>query len=224
MTDEKDASTGDVNMISPQQQHFEQFLGELSITAPENLIPNLSAYQEMLMEYNQKINLVSRKMEAELYWTQHFLDSMLILKCLNFSGRSFLDFGCGGGLPGIPIKLAQPDSAAHFLDSSQKKIHALDDIIQWLGLEGTRTYPLRLEDLAKKENPAWLDFIICRAVAMEERYRLPLKKMLKPGGKVIFYKARRLEDLNGLDYTIEYETEDAFLGLRRIISLKRSDL
>ncbi|MDD2331869.1 MAG: 16S rRNA (guanine(527)-N(7))-methyltransferase RsmG [Candidatus Cloacimonetes bacterium] len=190
----------------------------------KSLVPALERYAELLYEVNLSINLVSRKMEIEKYWTQHFLDSLLILKCLNLSGQVFLDFGCGGGLPGIPLKLAQPDCTALMLDSSHKKIYALEEMIGKLGLGGVKTFPLRLEEYAASSGKQCVDYILCRAVAMESRYHLPCKRLLKKNGKMYFYKSHKLDDLKDLKFTVEYETQDEVLGFRRFISVCARDL
>ncbi|MDP2173209.1 MAG: class I SAM-dependent methyltransferase, partial [Candidatus Cloacimonadaceae bacterium] len=90
------------------KQSFLNELRELGISDPETLYSALENYQRILKEKNELINLISRQTSEEDFWYKHFLDSLLVLKCLDLSGKKVLDFGSGGGLPGIPIKLATP--------------------------------------------------------------------------------------------------------------------
>ncbi|MDZ4121154.1 MAG: 16S rRNA (guanine(527)-N(7))-methyltransferase RsmG, partial [Candidatus Cloacimonadaceae bacterium] len=176
------------------------FLQEIRYPRTDELISRLNLYAETLYETNQLINLVSRKTPLDWYWTHHFLDSLLPAKCMDFSGKTVLDFGTGGGLPGVPIWLAFPDTQMYLLDATHRKIDALKTILSALHLDPERTVCSRLEDYALLKDRPSFDFILCRAVALEPRYIKPLRSLLKHNGEILFYKAQRIEDIEALPY------------------------
>jgi 16S rRNA (guanine527-N7)-methyltransferase len=130
----------------------------------------LSKYVELLIDKNFSVNLVSRK-DIDNIWENHILHSISIL--FNFSfpkNYAILDLGSGGGLPGIPIKILRPDINLTLLDSIKKKVSAIDEFIQNLGLTQTNAVWSRAEDLGK-EHFNHYDTVISRAVA-------PLKDLI----------------------------------------------
>jgi 16S rRNA (guanine527-N7)-methyltransferase len=130
----------------------------------------LSKYVDLLIEKNISVNLVSRK-DIENIWENHIIHSISILFNFSFPKNStILDLGSGGGLPGIPLKILQPDINLTLLDSIKKKVCAIDEFIQNLGLTQTNAVWSRAEDLGK-EHLNHYDIVISRAVA-------PLKDLI----------------------------------------------
>ncbi len=82
----------------------------------------------------------------------------------------------------------------------------------------------RLDDYAFLARRPSFDYILCRAVALEERYVPPLRRLLKPSGMVIFYKAQKLDDLEKLQCEILWEGSDPDLGTRRLIGIRQKNL
>ena len=203
---------------------FITYLEQLGIGEIKPVIRQFEHYQQLLVRINESINLISRKMPADAYWTQHFLDSITIMECLDLSGAKVLDFGSGGGLPGIPLKLCVPSVDMTLLDSIGKKVRALQEMITELKLSETTAVCNRLEDYAALARRPSYDLILCRAVAMEERYVYPLRKLLKPRGKVIFYKAQNTEDIRDYSPELLHERQDDVLGTRRIFAVARDAL
>ncbi|MGI6198673.1 MAG: 16S rRNA (guanine(527)-N(7))-methyltransferase RsmG [Candidatus Cloacimonadaceae bacterium] len=178
--------------MSPEKREFAEFLKELGL--PAELLSRFEAYHKLLEEQNRMVNLVSRAEPSEKWWTKHFLDSLLLLKCLDLTGQKALDFGSGAGLPGIPLKLAVPSIRITLLDSIGKKARAMQTMTAELGLDKVHVVNARLEDHATQG--IGYDLILCRAVKMEERYRYPLYRLLNDGGKVVFFKAIQSSDLD----------------------------
>ncbi len=178
----------------------------------------------MLQTANRNVNLVSRNLPGDRFWVQHFLDSLLVLECLDLSCKTVLDFGSGGGLPGIPLKLVVPDCSLILLDSVRKKTRILEEIVHELGLSGVEVQNSRVEDYAFLTVRPSFDYILCRAVALETRYIPPLRRLLKPGGMAVFYKAQKLDDLERLNYELLWEKIDSDLGLRRFIGISHKNL
>ena len=116
--------------------------------------------QELYQDWNQKINVVSRKDIDELY-LRHVLHSLGIAKVQQFKeGAAILDVGTGGGFPGIPLAILFPESNFTLVDSIAKKIRVVNEVVEGLGITNVRAYHSRVEDL-----PGEYDFIVSRAVA-----------------------------------------------------------
>lgn len=129
--------------------------------------PNLSKKQQeqfaklydLYIEWNAKINVISRKDIDELY-LRHVLHSLAIAKVVRFnSGTEILDVGTGGGFPGIPLAIMFPECQFHLVDSINKKLKVIEAVKESLGLSNVTTTHTRAENLNHK-----YDFIVSRAV------------------------------------------------------------
>ena len=168
--------------------------------------------------WNEKINLISRKDISNIY-TRHILHSLGIAKIISFHpGTKILDVGSGGGFPGIPLAVLFPQVSFHLIDSIQKKVAVLEDIVQKLGLENVTTKQIRVE----KENNKY-DFVVSRAVTALPKFYQWTKKNIKQASThpykngILYLKGGNLQDeLYGLkaDYQIfslsRYYEEDFF--------------
>ena len=210
-------------MTDPRNR-FEQYLAEQQYADVPQLMEKYDAYLRLLTSANRMVNLVSRNTPVDNYWIQHFLDSLLPLECLDLQHKMILDFGTGAGIPGIPLKLAVPECQMVLLDSVQKKTRMVQDFVDALHLQDCTVISSRLEDYAFTARRPSFDYIICRAVAMEARFLSPLRRLLKPQGMVILYKAQKLTDLANIRYQLLMEKQDADLGLRRIVGIKQVNL
>lgn len=200
---------------------FAAFLNELQIPESEELLQRFDRFLELLLEKNKQINLFSRTTTEDDLWTKHFLDSLVPLKCIDFVGKKALDFGTGAGLPGIPLKLAVPDCRMTLLDSVRKKTLAVQDILDGLELADCDVVCERLEDHAKKK--VTYDLILCRAVRLEERYLQPMQQLLTPQGRVLFYKAQDITDIEPYQPQELFRAEFEY-GLRTVQALDRVQL
>lgn len=129
--------------------------------------PNIKTKQKIQFIYmeniynfwNTKVNLISRK-NIIYFYEQHVLHALSILKFINFrNNTSILDVGTGGGFPGIPLAIMCPNSYFILIDSNQKKINILKNIVQELELKNVEVFCIRAEKINKK-----FDFIVTRAV------------------------------------------------------------
>ena len=128
-------------------------------------IRRLSLFKNLLLDWNKKINLVSRKNEHSV-WTGHVAVSLSMLFKIEFrSGMNILDLGTGGGFPGIPLAIMLPECSFLLLDSTQKKITAVQSMITSLGLPNVKTLWGRAEEVQR--NPSMrgtFDAVVARSV------------------------------------------------------------
>ena len=199
---------------------FEDFIDE---QFPERKIELMSAfnnYVNHLWNINKQINLISRKTPKDEYWTLHILDSILPASFFNFSGLRILDFGSGGGLPGIPLKLLFPSCQIYLLDSINKKMLAVKNIIKSLDVQECFTIVSRLEDMEEKWDN-YFDLIVCRSVKILPKYKKKMLSLLKNKGKILLYKSRLLEDAD-LFKNIQIHTVDhSMIGERKIVEITK---
>jgi len=126
----------------------------------ENQKQEFRKLEELYKDWNQKINVVSRKDIDELY-LRHVLHSLGIAKFIQFKdGASILDVGTGGGFPGIPLAILFPEVHFTLVDSIGKKIKVVNEVVEGLQLTNVTTINARVEEIPDK-----FDFIVSRAVA-----------------------------------------------------------
>ncbi|MGN0068831.1 MAG: 16S rRNA (guanine(527)-N(7))-methyltransferase RsmG [Prevotella sp.] len=127
----------------------------------------LGMLDELYRDWNAKINVISRKDIDNLY-EHHVLHSLAIGKAISFRpGTSVLDFGTGGGFPGIPLAILFPECRFKLIDGTGKKIRVATEIAQAIGLENIQAEHLRGED-----EKGLFDYVVSRAV-------MPLPDLVK---------------------------------------------
>lgn len=181
-------------------------LKELNIELSEKQLNQFYDYMNILNEWNKVMNLTNITEPLEVI-EKHFIDSLTVLKNVN-ENDSIIDVGTGAGFPGIPIKIAYPKSKVTLLDSLNKRIKFLNEVISKLNLEDINTIHGRAEELAhNKEHREKYDIAIARAVAplnVLSEYLLPFVKI---GGHAICMKG-----LKGKDESKEGENATRILG------------
>lgn len=162
----------------------------LPVNADE--LERIERFANLLIDWNQKINLISRKDEENVLG-RHILHSLTLRMpavCdYEFNGKRAADVGTGGGLPGIPLRIVTPELEITLIDSIQKKIAADNDMIARLGLSTIRAIAGRAEEIARQpEHSARYDVIVSRAVAPLEDLLKWTRGLLKPHGTLFSLK------------------------------------
>ncbi len=160
-------------------------------------------YMKLLKEWNEKINLTTITEEQDIL-LKHFIDSLTILKYLN-DNDNIIDVGTGAGFPGIPVKIVNETLNVTLMDSLNKRILFLNDVIEKLKLEGIKTLHARAEELGRnKEYREKYDVVTSRAVANLStllEYMMPFAKV---GGTCICMKGPNIEEeLENADLAIK---------------------
>lgn len=133
----------------------------------EEQIRQFGALWDLYRDWNSKINVISRK-DIENLYEHHVLHSLAIAKALKFKpGTSVLDFGTGGGFPGIPLAILFPEVSFKLIDGTGKKILVANSIAESIGLKNVYAEQKRGEDEKGK-----YDFVVSRAV-------MPLQELVK---------------------------------------------
>lgn len=174
---------------------FEKKLCELNIKLNDNKKEQFYEYYKLLVEWNKVMNLTGIT-EYEEVNEKHFVDSLSIVKVLDLNNvNKIIDVGTGAGFPGIPIKIVFPHLKVTLLDSLNKRIKFLDEVISKLNLKDVETIHGRAEDFAKRnEYREMYDLCASRAVAnlsTLSEYCLPF---IHKGGYFISYKSGEVDE------------------------------
>lgn len=148
-------------------------------------------YFHLLVETNKVLNLTAITEENEVL-LKHFLDSVLPIEKFE-KNSSIIDVGTGAGFPAIPLKIVRNDLEVCMVDSLNKRINFLNDVIMQLNLEKTTANHARAEDFAKL-NREKFDYAVARAVAPLNTLVEYLLPFIKIGGKAVIYKSTKLEE------------------------------
>jgi 16S rRNA (guanine527-N7)-methyltransferase len=174
---------------------FQDGLNNLEITLSKEQMNQFILYYELLVEWNKVMNLTAITVFDEVI-QKHFIDSLSIVKAIRINQNiRLIDIGTGAGFPGIPLKIAFPDIEVVLLDSLNKRINFLNEVISKLELIKIKTIHGRAEDFSRdKEYRERFDFCVSRAVAnlsSLSEYCLPYVKI---NGKFISYKSGKIEE------------------------------
>ena len=146
-------------------QYLKKGMSEYGVSLTDTQVEQFDLYRELLKEWNQKINLTAIEEDKEIV-LKHFIDSLSIMPYLNDDSVRLIDVGTGAGFPGIPLKICADNIEVTLLDSLEKRIKFLNEIISSLKLSGIRAVHSRAEDAGTdKTFREKYDICVARAVA-----------------------------------------------------------
>lgn len=146
------------------QDKFIEEIKKIGIEITEDKLLQLEKYYELLIKYNEFINLTSITNKKEVY-LKHFYDSITISKIIDLNKeKSLCDLGSGAGFPGIVIKIFFPHLEITLIDSLNKRVKFLNTVIEELNLKGIKAIHIRIEEYAKCNKEKY-DIVTARAVA-----------------------------------------------------------
>jgi 16S rRNA (guanine527-N7)-methyltransferase len=178
----------------PEIGIFEEGLNTFGINLTEQQKQQFIDYYELLNEWNKVMNLTAITEFSEVV-SKHFIDSLSLVKVIQLKSEKVLDLGTGAGFPGIPLKIVYPEIDLILLDSLNKRLVFLDEVILRLGLKKVKTLHGRAEDYGKDTRyREQFDLCVSRAVAKLSslsEYCLPY---VRKGGYFISYKSGKVED------------------------------
>lgn len=145
------------------QNDFIKKVNELGLEVTDEKLDKLNKYYELLVSFNEKINLTAITLKEEVY-LKHFYDSLTLVKIIDFNKyNTFCDIGTGAGFPGIVIKIFFPHLKVTLIDALNKRIDFLNVVISELKLKEIETIHSRIEDYGKNNRELY-DIVTARAV------------------------------------------------------------
>lgn len=179
--------------INEFKETIQQYLNELNMKISDKQAKKFYDYMNLLIEWNNSMNLTSIIEPKEII-IKHFVDSLTIIEELEKNDK-IIDVGTGAGFPGIPIKIILPDTKIVLMDSLNKRINFLNEVINRLELKYIEAIHGRAEDLGREEkHREKYDVAIARAVAPLNILLEYLIPFVKTSGKCICMKGSNVKE------------------------------
>ena len=179
--------------IKEFKEEFKKYIEDLNIEVNEKQLQCFYKYMNLLIEWNNKINLTAIIEPKEII-IKHFIDSITISKYIE-DNLKIIDVGTGAGFPGIPLKILRPDINITLVDSLNKRINFLNEVIKQLELDNIEAIHSRAEEIGRNiKFREKYDIATSRAVAniaISSEYLIPL---IKENGRCIYMKGPDIEE------------------------------
>ena len=191
------------------KEEFITALKDLNIEVTEEKLAKLNKFYKLLVEWNSKINL-TRIIEEQDVYLKHFYDSLTITKVIDLNKvETLCDVGTGAGFPGIVLKIFYPNLKVTLIDSLEKRIKYLNDVIEKLNLENIKAIHSRGEAYQGS-----FDIVTSRAVANIEKLVTYTMHLVKKNGKFIAMKGN-------IDKELTPEIEKRLSKKYQIVTIKK---
>ena len=177
------------------KEWFIEDVKKLGIEVTDEKLALLDKFYHLLVEWNEKINLTTIIEEDKVY-LKHFYDSLTLTKEIDFTKEiSLCDVGSGAGFPGIVIKIFFPNVKITLIDSLQKRVNYLNEVINKLKLENIKAEHYRMEDYSRLHEEEF-DYVTARAVANIGILSEISVRAVKINGHMVFMKANCDDELD----------------------------
>ena len=177
---------------------FIEEIKKLGIDITNDKIDKLDKFYNILIEWNNRINLTGITDKKEVY-LKHFYDSLTLIKSVDLSKNiSLCDVGSGAGFPGIVLKIFFPNLKITLIDSLNKRVNYLNNLITELGLEDIEAIHARMEDYSRL-NEEKFDLVTARAVGSVKLLSEISVRALKINGILCFMKGNLNEEIINID-------------------------
>lgn len=211
------------------KEEFINALKNLNINVSEDILEKLDIYMNYLMEYNSHTNLTAIKTEDEIY-AKHFYDSLTICKIIDLDNYSTLcDIGTGAGFPGMVLKILFPNLKITLVDSLNKRINFLNEVIKELELENIIAVHSRIEefrgnfDIVTARAVSQLNILLEYAIPLVKKdgYFIPLKANIEEeiNNSSNAFKELRCEIIDKIEFVLPVENSN-----RTILKIKKYDI
>jgi len=202
-------------------------------TINANQLQQLEQLQDIFLDWNTKVNLISRKDTAH-FIERHVLHSLAIAKVVNFPQESLvLDVGTGGGFPGIPLAILFPNVQFHLVDSIGKKIMVVNEVVQHIGLNNVKAEQIRAENVTNQYH-----YVVSRAVTRlkafipwitgklinEKESNFEHTGLLYLKGGDISEEISEISPKKSTIYNLSTFFEEAFFETKKIVHVPSSEL
>ena len=176
---------------------MKELFSNYSIDINDDQVNKFNKYYKLLIEWNKKINLTTITDYDDVI-KKHFLDSVLLLKIFNkdlFALKNIIDIGTGAGFPGVPLAIMLPDAKFTLVDSLNKRIQFLKEVIEILGIDNITLIHARAEELGVDANyREKYDICVSRAVAALPLLLEYCSPFIKKEGVLYMYKSVKVEE------------------------------
>ena len=182
---------------------------KMNIDINEEQLEKLNKFYDLLVNWNKKINLTTIVKKEDVY-LKHFYDSLTLIKSIDLNKNlNICDVGSGAGFPGIVLKIVFPSLKITLIDSLQKRVKYLNEIIKELELDHIEATHARMEDYSKEHEEEY-DIITARAVGNSKFLTEIAVRALKINGKLVLMKGslgQELDNINNLFNNLGVELE-----------------
>jgi 16S rRNA (guanine527-N7)-methyltransferase len=215
------------------KEEFISKLKEINISLTEEQLQQLEEYYNLLIEWNNKINLTAITNKEDVY-LKHFYDSLTLIKAIDLNKiDSLCDVGTGAGFPGLVLKICFPNLKVTLVDSLNKRILFLEYLIKKLNLKNISANHSRAEDFARNNRECY-DIVTCRAVAKLNIISELCLPLVKINGYFIPMKANIEEEIKNIKFlnnlnakiekiiTFKLPIENSIRNLIKITKLKET--
>ena len=174
---------------------FKELVNNLNISINDDMLNKYELYYNKLIEVNEYMNLTAITEHDEVY-IKHFYDSLTLNLAINdLKNISLCDVGAGAGFPSVPLAIAREDINVTIIDSLNKRINFLNELISYININNVKAFHFRAEDYAKEKRDSF-DVVTARAVARLNVLSELCLPLVKIGGLFVAMKAELSEELD----------------------------